>query len=166
MMNFANHPAYHGKYPAPVAGESPAFFPEKISREDAAHIDSLEAQSVYLIREAYHHFKNICMPWSMGKDSNVLIWLSKKAFCGHIPYPLLHIDTTYEFPEMLAYRDWAVKHHNLNLIVKINEAARAGTGDYKDRGPIGYDTTDPVTVTHELKTVALQQVMADNQGTH
>lgn len=48
------------------------------------------------------------MPWSMGKDSNVLIWLSKKAFCGHIPYPLLHIDTTYEFPEMLDYRNWAV----------------------------------------------------------
>lgn len=163
MMNFANHPAYHGKYPAPPADESPAFFPEKISREDAAHLDALEAQSVYLIREAFHHFKNICMPWSMGKDSNVLIWLSKKAFCGHIPYPLLHIDTTYEFPEMLAYRDWAVKYHNLNLIVKINEAARAGTGDYKDRGSIGYDTTDPVTVTHELKTVALQQVMADHQ---
>ena len=49
------------------------------------------------------------MPWSMGKDSNVLIWLSKKAFGGHIPYPLLHIDTTYEFPEMLEYREWAVK---------------------------------------------------------
>ena len=151
MMNFANHPAYHGKYPAPPADESPAFFPEKISREDAAHLDALEAQSVYLIREAFHHFKNICMPWSMGKDSNVLIWLSKKAFCGHIPYPLLHIDTTYEFPEMLAYRDWAVAYHHLNLIVKINEDARAGRGDYAGR-VIGYETTDPVTVTHELKT--------------
>ncbi len=118
---------------------------------------------MFLIREAYHYFKNICMPWSMGKDSNVLIWLSKKAFCGHIPYPLLHIDTTYEFPEMLAYRDWAVKYHGLNLIVKINEDARAGRGDYAQRGAIGYDTTDPVTVTHELKTVALQQVMAENK---
>jgi hypothetical protein len=77
----------------------------------------------------------------------------RKAFGGHIPYPLLHIDTTYEFPEMLAYRDWAVKHHGLNLIVKINEDARAGRGDYAARGAIGYDTTDPVTVTHELKTV-------------
>src|SRR5829696_8262311 len=96
-MNFATHPAYQGKYPAPTADDSPAHFPEKISREDAAHLDALESQSIYLIREAFHHFKNICMPWSMGKDSNVLIWLSKKAFCGHIPYPLLHIDTTYEF---------------------------------------------------------------------
>ncbi|MFM7160846.1 MAG: sulfate adenylyltransferase, partial [Planctomycetaceae bacterium] len=41
------------------------------------HLDRLEAQSIFLIREAFHHFKNICMPWSMGKDSNVLIWLSK-----------------------------------------------------------------------------------------
>jgi sulfate adenylyltransferase subunit 2 len=103
------------------------------------------------------------MPWSMGKDSNVLIWLSKKAFCGHIPYPLLHIDTTYEFPEMLEYRNWAVQHHKLNLIVKINEEARAGRGEYAARGPIGYETADPVTVTHELKTVALQQVMAEHK---
>ena len=110
----SEHPAYAGKYPAPEDGGA-AFFPEKISRADCAHLDALEAQSIFLTREAFHHFKNICMPWSMGKDSNVLIWLSKKAFCGHIPYPLLHIDTTYEFPEMLEYRDWAVSHHNLNL---------------------------------------------------
>ena len=108
----------------------PRFFLRKSSRGEDAHLDSLESQSIFLIREAYHYFKNICMPWSMGKDSNVLIWLSKKAFGGHIPYPLLHIDTTYEFPEMLEYRDWAVKHHDLNLIVKINEDARAGRGEY------------------------------------
>ena len=64
---------------------------------------------------------------------------------------------------MLEYRDWAVQHHGLNLIVKINEDARAGRGAYKERGPIGYDTTDPVTVTHELKTAALQQVMAEHK---
>lgn len=99
----------------------------------------------------------------MGKDSNVLIWLSKKAFFGHIPYPLLHIDTTYEFPEMLEYRDWAVRHHGLDLIVKINDDARAGRGEYAGRGVIGYETSDPVTVTHELKTVALQQVLAKHR---
>jgi sulfate adenylyltransferase subunit 2 len=119
------------------------------------HLDRLEAQSVFILREAYHSFKKIAMPWSMGKDSNVLIWLSKKAFCGHIPYPVLHIDTTYEFPEMLEYRDWAKEHYRLDLIVKINEEARA-------RG-IGYETHDPVTVTHELKTVALQQALAEYQ---
>jgi sulfate adenylyltransferase subunit 2 len=125
------------------------------------HLDQLESQSVYLLREAYHSFSNLCMPWSMGKDSNVLIWLSKKAFCGKIPYPVLHIDTTYEFPEMLEFRDWALKHYELDLIVKINEDARAGRGAYTES--IGYETHDPVTVTHELKTVALQQVMTEKK---
>lgn len=125
------------------------------------HLDELEAQSVYILREAYHSFSNLCMPWSMGKDSNVLIWLSKKAFCGKIPYPVLHIDTTYEFPEMLEFRDWAQKEYDLDLIVKINEDARAGRGAYT--ASVGYETHDPVTVTHELKTVALQQVMADRK---
>ena len=125
------------------------------------HLDELEAQSIFLLREAYHSFSNLCMPWSMGKDSNVLIWLSKKAFCGKIPYPLLHIDTTYEFPEMLEFREWAKKHYELDLIVKINEDARAGRGAYT--APVGYDSHDPVTVTHELKSVALQQVLSDRK---
>ena len=125
------------------------------------HLDKLESQSIYILREAYHSFSNLCMPWSMGKDSNVLIWLSKKAFCGHIPYPLLHIDTTYEFPEMLEFREWAVEKYKLDLIVKINEHARAGTGSYTTS--IGYETHDPVTVTHELKTMALQQIMAERK---
>jgi sulfate adenylyltransferase subunit 2 len=118
------------------------------------HLDALESQSVFIFREAYHAFKNIAMPWSMGKDSNVLIWLASKAFFGRIPFSVLHIDTTYEFPEMLAFRDWATQHYKLNLIVKINEEARA-------RG-VGYETHDPVTVTHELKTVALQQALAEH----
>ena len=126
-----------------------------------ADLDQLEAQSIYILREAYHAFSNLCMPWSMGKDSNVLIWLSKKAFCGKIPYPVLHIDTTYEFPEMLEFRDWARDYYELDLIVKINEDARAGRGAYA--APVGYETHDPVTVTHELKTVALQQIMAERK---
>ncbi|HWB57867.1 MAG TPA: sulfate adenylyltransferase subunit CysD [Chthoniobacteraceae bacterium] len=121
----------------------------------STHLDALENQSIFIFREAYHHFKNICMPWSMGKDSNVLIWLANKAFYGHIPFPVLHIDTTYEFPEMMEFRSWAVKHYGLDLIVKINEEARA-------RG-VGYETHDPVTVTHELKSVALQQVLREHK---
>ncbi len=117
------------------------------------HLDQLENQSIFIFREAYHAFKNIAMPWSMGKDSNVLVWLARKSFFGRVPFPVLHIDTTYEFPEMLEFREWATKHHNLNLIVKINTEARA-------RG-IGYESHDPVTVTHELKTVALQQALAE-----
>jgi len=124
---------------------------------ELTHLDQLENQSVFIMREAYHAFKNLCMPWSMGKDSNVLIWLAKKAFCGSkVPFPVLHIDTTYEFPEMLEFREWAVNEYGLDLIVKINEEARYGRG-------VSYETHDPVTVTHELKTVALQQVMAEHK---
>lgn len=119
-----------------------------------SHLDHLENQSIYIFREAFRAFKNIAMPWSMGKDSNVLIWLSLKSFFGRIPFPVLHIDTTYEFPEMLEFRTWATAHYKLNLVVKINEEARA-------RG-IGYETHDPVTVTHELKSVALQQALAEH----
>jgi len=120
------------------------------------HLDRLENQSIYIMREAYHAFQKLCMPWSMGKDSNVLLWLARKAFCGHVPFPVLHIDTTYEFPEMLEFRAWAVEHYNLDLIVKVNEEARYNRG-------VSYETHDPVTVTHELKTVALQQALAEHQ---
>jgi len=122
-------------------------------KHDNDHLDALENQSIFIFREAYHYFKKVCMPWSMGKDSNVLIWLANKAFHGHVPFPVLHIDTTYEFPEMLEFREWAKKKYGLDLIVKINEEARG-------RG-VGYETHDPVTVTHELKSVALQQVLRE-----
>ncbi len=125
------------------------------------HLDRLESQSIYIFREAFYAFERIAMPWSMGKDSNVLIWLAKKAFCTKIPFPVLHIDTTYEFPEMLEFRAWAQGHYDLDLIVWVNEAARRGEPPYTT--PIGYETHDPVTVTHELKTVALQQAMAKYQ---
>jgi sulfate adenylyltransferase subunit 2 len=90
----------------------------------------------------------------MGKDSNVLLWLALKAFFGKIPFPLLHIDTTYEFPEMLQFRAWATQEYGLHVIVKINTEARS-------RG-ISYETHDPVIVTHELKTVALQQALGEH----
>jgi sulfate adenylyltransferase subunit 2 len=119
-----------------------------------SHLDSLENHSIFMLREANYAFKNLVMPWSMGKDSNVLLWLALKAFFGKVPFPLLHIDTTYEFPEMLEFRDWATRRYSLKLIVKVNTEAR-------ERG-IGYETHDPVTVTHELKTVALKQAIAEH----
>ncbi|MEY4797735.1 MAG: Sulfate adenylyltransferase subunit 2 [Verrucomicrobiota bacterium] len=109
------------------------------------HLTRLEQTSIHVFREAFANFRSVCMPWSMGKDSNVLIWLARKAFCGKIPFPLLHIDTTYEFPEMYEFREKAKVIHGIDLIVRVNEdAIRRG---------IGYATHDPVTVTHELKTV-------------
>jgi sulfate adenylyltransferase subunit 2 len=124
-----------------------------MSKITRTHLDDLENQSIFILREAYHAFDNIAMPWSMGKDSNVLIWLAMKSFFGRVPFPVLHIDTTYEFSEMIEFRAWAADHYKLNLIVIINEEARA-------RG-VGYETHDPVTVTHELKTVPLQKALAE-----
>ena len=69
------------------------------------HLDQLEQQSVYIFREAFRHFERLCMLWSIGKDSTVLLWLARKAFFGHVPFPLVHIDTSYKLPEMIEYRD-------------------------------------------------------------
>jgi len=65
------------------------------------HLDQLEQQSVYIFREAYKHFERLCMLWSIGKDSTVLLWLARKAFIGHVPFPLVHIDTSFKLPEMI-----------------------------------------------------------------
>ena len=72
---------------------------------DMDHLDQLEQPSVHILREAYANFKNLCMLWSIGKDSTVLLWLARKAFFGHVPFPLVHIDTAYKIPEMIEYRD-------------------------------------------------------------
>ena len=60
------------------------------------HLEQLEAQSIYILREAYKKFGKLGMLWSIGKDSTVLLWLAKKAFFGHCPFPFLHVDTTYK----------------------------------------------------------------------
>ena len=69
------------------------------------HLDALEAQSIYILREAYKKLGKLGMLWSIGKDSTVLLWLAKKAFFGHCPFPFIHVDTTYKIPEMIAFRD-------------------------------------------------------------
>ncbi len=80
-------------------------------------LDALEAQSVYILREAYRSFKQLVMLWSIGKDSTVLLWLARKAFFGHVPIPLMHIDTGFKIPEMIQYRDTFALKWKLNLIV-------------------------------------------------
>ena len=69
------------------------------------HLDELESQSIYILREAYREFGDLVMLWSIGKDSTVLLWLARKAFFGHVPIPLLHIDTHFKVPAMIEYRD-------------------------------------------------------------
>jgi sulfate adenylyltransferase subunit 2 len=85
-------------------------------------LDALEQQSVYILREAFRHFERLCMLWSIGKDSTVLLWLARKAFFGHVPFPLVHIDTSYKIPEMIAYRDRLAMEYRLTMIVGQNEA--------------------------------------------
>ena len=86
-------------------------------------LDRLENKSVYLLREAYYQFKSLCMLWSIGKDSTVMLWLARKAFFGHVPFPLVHIDTTYKIPEMIAYRDRLALEFGLDMVVGKNNFA-------------------------------------------
>jgi sulfate adenylyltransferase subunit 2 len=79
-------------------------------------LDHLEHQSIYILREAFNRIDNIAMLWSIGKDSNVMLWLTRKAFFGRIPFPVVHLDTGAEFPETYAFRDRYVKEWSLRLI--------------------------------------------------
>jgi len=86
-------------------------------------LDDLESQSVYILREAYREFKSLGMLWSIGKDSTVLLWLARKAFFGHVPFPLIHIDTGFEMPYMIEYRNKLAMELKLQLVVIQNSKA-------------------------------------------
>lgn len=79
-------------------------------------LDALESGSVHIIREAFSRVKPLAALWSLGKDSNVLLWLVRKAFFGHIPFPVILLDTGNEFDEVYAFRDRYVKEWNLRYI--------------------------------------------------
>ncbi len=87
------------------------------------NIKDLENQSVYVIREAKAEFKNVASLWSVGKDSTCLLWLFRKAFFGKIPFPVIHIDTGFKFPQMYEFRDRLAKEWGLDLIIAKNEKA-------------------------------------------
>jgi len=97
------------------------------------HLDQLEQQSVYIFREAFRHFERLCMLWSIGKDSTVLLWLARKAFFGHVPFPLVHIDTNYKLPEMIQYRDRLAMEYKLHMVVGQNTEALAAKDTFPDR---------------------------------
>lgn len=112
-------------------------------------LSRLENKSIYLLREAYAHFKNLCMLWSIGKDSTVLLWLTRKAFLGHVPIPLVHIDTHYKIKEMIEHRDRLTREWKLNMIVGENLAAL----DNKCTYPHG--NANRIECCRHLKTSAL-----------
>src|SRR4029450_580402 len=87
------------------------------------HLGELENRSVHIFREAYANFKNLGMLWSIGKDSTVLLWLARQTVFWHTPCPLIHIDTSFKIPEMIAYRDRLAAEWHLNLIYGENRGA-------------------------------------------
>lgn len=117
-------------------------------------LDALEAQSIYILREAYREFKSLVMLWSIGKDSTVLLWLARKAFFGHVPIPLVHIDTSFKIPEMIEYRDRLTKEWKLNMVVGQNKAAL----EAKQTFPAG--ALDRISCCKALKTEALKHTLA------
>ncbi len=90
------------------------------------HLDILEAESIHILREVAAEFANPVMLYSIGKDSSVMVRLAQKAFYpGTLPFPLLHIDTTYKFPEMIQFRDEFAASIGAKLIVHTNTTAIA-----------------------------------------
>lgn len=121
------------------------------------HLSELESKSVYIIREAYAKLKNLGMLWSIGKDSSVMLWLARKAFVGHIPFPLVHVDTRYKISEMIEFRDRLAKEWGFDLIVETNEEVLAN----KQTFPDGNATR--IECCSRLKKDALQSVIAKHK---
>jgi len=118
------------------------------------HLDHLESLGIHILREAYANFKNMCMLWSIGKDSTVLLWLARKAFLGHVPFPLVHIDTHYKIPEMIEYRDRLTKEWRLDMVYGENREALEAKKTFPD------GNTDRLTCCKLLKTEALKHTLS------
>jgi sulfate adenylyltransferase subunit 2 len=118
-----------------------------------SHLRQLEAESIHILREVASEFDNPVMLYSIGKDSAVMTHLARKAFYpGKLPFPLLHIDTTWKFKEMIAFRDKFTKEHGLDLIVHSNQQGIAEKINPFDHGSNKY--------TQIMKTQALLQALA------
>jgi sulfate adenylyltransferase subunit 2 len=115
-------------------------------------LDELENQSIFIIREAFYHYKKLALLWSIGKDSTTLLWLCRKAFFGEVPIPLLHIDTGYKFPEMYRFRDEYSKAWGVELLISRNEEAIAS----------GMGPEKKLDCCTALKTLGLKQAIAQH----
>ncbi len=116
------------------------------------HLKQLEAESIHIIREVAAEFENPVMLYSVGKDSAVMLHLAMKAFYpGKPPFPLLHVDTTWKFREMIEFRDQRVKDLGLELLVHTNpEGLEKGVGPF---------THGSAKHTDVMKTQALKQAL-------
>ncbi len=117
-------------------------------KHQLSQLKQLEAESIRIIRDAYSQFENPVMLYSIGKDSGVMVRLAQKAFYpSKIPFPLLHIDSTFKFKEMIAFRDRFCKEEGLDLLVHSNEEGRAANANPFELGSRKY--------TDLMKTQAL-----------
>ncbi len=121
--------------------------------EGLDHLDQLESKSIFIIREAYKQFKKVAMLWSIGKDSSCLLWLVRKAFYGRMPFPVIHIDTGYQIPAMIEWRDKYAKDWNLDLIISQNKEALAN----------GMSNKNKLACCTALKTDALKQTIVEHK---
>lgn len=117
-----------------------------------AHLDILEAESIYILREVAANFQHPVMLYSIGKDSSVLLHLLRKAFFPSQPFiPLLHVDTTWKFREMIAFRDQVAAEGDVQVLVHINEdGVRQGISPFTHGAAVHTDV---------MKTVALKQAL-------
>ncbi|MEK9764049.1 MAG: sulfate adenylyltransferase subunit CysD, partial [Deltaproteobacteria bacterium] len=120
------------------------------------HLKQLEAESIYIFREAAAQFERPVLLYSIGKDSSVLLHLALKAFApGKLPFPLLHVDTTWKFKEMIQFRDQTAEHLGLELIVHTNqEGLDQGIGPFSHGSRVHTDV---------MKTQALRQALDKGQ---
>src|SRR5579863_497860 len=101
--------------------ERPATLGRSSTRRLPVHLGHLESEAIEIMREVVAEFKNPVMLYSIGKDSSVMLHLALKAFYpAKVPFPLLHVDTTWKFREMIKFRDEMAQRLGLNLIVHIN----------------------------------------------
>ena len=97
------------------------------------HLKQLEAESIHIMREVVAEFENPVMLYSIGKDSSVMLHLARKAFYpAKLPFPLMHIDTTWKFKEMIVFRDRVAKEYGFELLVYTNqEGVKQGISPFK-----------------------------------
>ncbi|MFC0269306.1 sulfate adenylyltransferase subunit CysD [Kushneria aurantia] len=123
-----------------------------LSPERQTHLKQLEAESIHIIREVAAEFRNPVMLYSIGKDSSVMLHLARKAFYpGTPPFPLMHVNTTWKFREMIEFRDRMAAETGMELIEHINEEGREAGINPFDHGSAKY--------TDVMKTQSLKQAL-------
>ena len=120
------------------------------------HLRALESEAIFIMRETVAEFARPVMLYSIGKDSSVMLHVALKAFSpGRLPFPLLHVDTTWKFREMIAFRDAIAARHDLKMIVHINHQ-----GLERGVSPISSGSS---VHTHVMKTEGLRQALDEHQ---